>query len=523
MTSRRQVLHLACDPGERWEGSAKIRRGGAVALGEHLPGAPFVDRVRELAQLRAAWRAVGPQGQVVALVAEPGSGKSSLITKFAQTAEAEGVAVVVARGHEGELGLPYIVIADLLRAAVPIRAGLTDRLSPGVALEVSRFAPELVPSASTTPPAVASPAGQARLFSAIAATLREIFVDEPGVVVLEDLQQVDQRSLDVLGYLVRRLPELPLLLVVSWSAENPERLRGVVSAIASATESGRGRTVFLEPFGESAVRELLAVIGAPDADLEKLLDETRGLPLLVRAYGDALVGGDSGGETPTSAREVLSRRLSAVGQPTAQLISAAAVLGRGFDAELLRSVSGRGEAEVVDGLEVALAHLLLVEAPPRETAGDPTYDFPYEALRRVAYDATSLARRRLIHGRAADVLVRRFERDSATMRRDSPIPVRRWLRSTTSPGSWRRSVDQTRRWSRQRGPWRWDRSTAIGTGSPPYTPIWRTCSRPAASTRPPEITSKSRRGSSPGWMLAARSGPRSGPSSSGEATADRSR
>jgi tetratricopeptide (TPR) repeat protein len=46
----------------------------------------------------------------------------------------------------------------------------------------------------------------------------------------------------------------------------------------------------------------------------------------------------------------------------------------------------------------------------------PSYGFPYEALRRTAYESATLARRRLLHGRAADVLTRRHERDPATTR-----------------------------------------------------------------------------------------------------------
>jgi DNA-binding SARP family transcriptional activator/tetratricopeptide (TPR) repeat protein len=379
-------------------------------------GPPFVDRVAELAALVNCWQSVGPQGRLVALVGEPGSGKSSLLTRFRHAVEGGGVPVLAARGHEGEAGLPYIAVADLLRAAAAIWPDLADRLPRQMAMEVGRLAPELAPSGRASPPALDSPAGLARLYSAIAATLRAVFADAPGVVALEDLQWADERSLDVLAYLMRRLPELPLLLVVSWSPENAERLRVVLTALAEATDSGLGQVITLEPFGPDEIRDLLEAIGAPVTDLERLLDETRGLPLLVRAYGDALVQGGAEAGPPASARELLSRRLTAVGQPTAQLISAAAVLGRGFDADLLRAVSGRGEGEVVDGLEAALAHALLVEAPSREAAGAPSYDFPYEALRRVAYDATSLARRRLVHGRAADVLVRRHERDPSSIR-----------------------------------------------------------------------------------------------------------
>jgi len=78
-------------------------------------------------------------------------------------------------------------------------------------------------------------------------------------------------------------------------------------------------------------------------------------------------------------------------------------------------VSGRGEAETVEALDEAVARFLLIELPPAGN-GAPCYDFPYEALRRVAYESASLARRRLLHRRAADALSDRYERDPLSAR-----------------------------------------------------------------------------------------------------------
>jgi tetratricopeptide (TPR) repeat protein len=98
------------------------------------------------------------------------------------------------------------------------------------------------------------------------------------------------------------------------------------------------------------------------------------------------------------------------------MLTAAAVLGSDNDADLLRAVSGRGEDEIVEAIDEALARSLLTEIPPPSAQQAPSYGFPYEALRRTAYESATLARRRLLHGRAADVLVRRHERDPATTR-----------------------------------------------------------------------------------------------------------
>ena len=83
------------------------------------------------------------------------------------------------------------------------------------------------------------------------------------------------------------------------------------------------------------------------------------------------------------------------------MLAAGAVLGKDNDADLLRAVSGRGEDEIVEALDESLARSLLTEIPPPVAGQAPSYGFPYEALRRTAYESATLARGRLLHGRAA--------------------------------------------------------------------------------------------------------------------------
>src|SRR5205823_5229678 len=106
---------------------------------------------------------------------------------------------------------------------------------------------------------------------------------------------------------------------------------------------------------------------------------------------------------PASVRDLLRTRLQAVSEAARQMLTAAAVLGSDSDADLLRSVSGRGEDEIVEAIDEALARTLLTEIPPPSPQQAPSYGFPYEALRRTVYESATLARRRLLHGRAADV------------------------------------------------------------------------------------------------------------------------
>ena len=399
---------------------------------------PLVGRTAELDTLRAAWRAagrdgghsgIGRRGRVVAIAGEAGSGKTRLIAELRAEAAEAGAAVLAARGHDGETGLPFVLAADLLRTALAVRPDLPDTLPAQTAAMAGRLIPALAAShPDTAAPPLDSPVAVTRLYAAIADTLQAAAGggDEPaGIVVVEDVHWADSSSLGLLAYLVRRLADWPLLLVLSWQPEQAGRLRVLRTALSEAESQSLGQTVEPGPFGPEAIGTLLGLDGMPRIDVSRLLAETRGLPMLVREYVEALraagepeagAGEPGAWWPPASVRDLLRTRLQAVSEAARQMLTAAAVLGSDNDADLLRAVSGRGEDEIVEAIDDALARSLLTEIPPPGPQQAPSYGFPYEALRRTVYESATLARRRLLHGRAADALVRRHERDPATTR-----------------------------------------------------------------------------------------------------------
>jgi DNA-binding SARP family transcriptional activator/tetratricopeptide (TPR) repeat protein len=411
----------------------KAARPGDAAAAPPGPDAawPMAGRAEELGVLAAAWAQVSGArsgGQVVAVVGEPGCGKTALIDEFRAGVAAGRGLVMYGRCHDGESGLPFALAADLLRSAGSADPGLAARLPAHVAAMVGRLAPELADTGPEQPP-LTSPMALARLYAAIRAAFQIAAAGaagQAGVLVVEDVHWADRPSLDLLAYLARRLAGWPLLLVLSWRPEQAERLRGLQPALAEAAEGGQGQSLTPRPLRADEVAEVLRSAGLPHADVPRMLAETRGLPMLVREYAEALrAAGGAGAEAqsdlagwspPQAVRGLLSSRLRSAGEPATQMLSTAAVLGSGCDADLLRAVSGRGEAETVEALDEAVARFLLIEIPPAGDRGAPSYDFPYEALRRVAYESASLARRRLLHGRAADALSARYERDPRSAR-----------------------------------------------------------------------------------------------------------
>src|SRR5271154_3049856 len=198
---------------------------------------PLVGREAELATLRAAWHATGAAGGVGATAGQAGSGKTRLITEFRPeaTKPPRPAVVLAARCHDGETTLPFVLAADLLRTALAVRPDLPDVLPAQTAAMAGRLVPALAAAhPDSVAPALDSPVAVTRLYAAIADTLRAATQGADtdtkgaaGVVVVEDVQWADSSSLGLLAYLVCRLADWPLLLVLSWEGGEGGGARGV--------------------------------------------------------------------------------------------------------------------------------------------------------------------------------------------------------------------------------------------------------------------------------------------------------
>ena len=382
----------AAEPAAAAESAAAADETGASGAAGAAPRVwPLVGREAELAALRAAWQATGTAGRVVAIAGQAGIGKTRLITEFrTEATQAPRAAVVLAaRCHDGETALPFVLAADLLRTALAVRPDLPELLPAQTAAMAGRLVPALAAAhPDSVAPALDSPVAVTRLYAAIADTLLAATKGaaagagasaegRTGVVVVEDVHWADSSSLGLLAYLVRRLADWPLLLVLSWEAEQAGRLRVLRTALSDAEDQSLGETIEPGLLGPAAIGALLDLDGMPQVEVDRLMTETRGLPMLVREYIEALRSVVGSAEAsalgpdaadwwpPASVRDLLRARLQAVSEPTGQMLTAAAVLGSDNDADLLRAVSGRGEDEIVEAIDEALARSLLIEIPRR--------------------------------------------------------------------------------------------------------------------------------------------------------------
>ena len=368
------------------------------------PAYSLVGRDRELRTLTEAYRSVGPDGRLVVLVGEAGIGKSRLGEELLGEVAGDGGTALGVRCFQDEADLAYGVAIELVRNA--LAAGEPPEETPWWLTEASRLLPEL----GLAPPGVVdSVAAQARFYEAICELLlHALGTSPPGAVFIDDAHWADEATLGLLRYLAHRLRGRPLLVVASWRPEEVPPEHPTRRLLADARRDRAARVVTLGRLSAADVAELVRDTGR-DGDLgARLYRETGGLQFFVVEYLDALAreGMDTADwPVPGGVRELLGARLATLGELSTQVVAGAAVLGRSFAADTVRDASGRGDEEIVLALEELVARGVLVEG------ADGTLDFRHEQARDLVYEEMTLARRRLLHRRAAAALGGRGRRE----------------------------------------------------------------------------------------------------------------
>jgi DNA-binding SARP family transcriptional activator len=372
----------------------------------HAATPALVGRDAEWATLLHTYANLGPNGTVIALTGPAGIGKTRLATELLAQARTQGAITLQVRCYEGETGLAFAPFVAILRTicALPDAAARLAAIPDWLRSAAAHLVPELAERPAVLPPNNAD--ARLRLFEGVAAVLfTAITGSTPAIVLFDDLQWADDASLELFAFLARRLHGQPLGLAATWRDDDLPSAHPLRGLSAALRRDGAVVGLHLAPLSRPAVSALLQAM--PDAanlpaDTDKrLFSETEGLPLLVVAYLDMLRERDlpptvDPWEVPGVARDLLQARIRRASAMGIQLLAAAAVIGRTFDSTLLRAVSGRSDEEIVVGLEELISLGIVVEGL--------SYDFSHGKLRDLVYAETSLARRRLLHRRAAEAL-----------------------------------------------------------------------------------------------------------------------
>src|SRR5713226_8805860 len=399
----------------------------------------FVGRNAELEQLRDALdRASLGHGQVVAVVGEPGVGKSRLFWELTHSHRIlfEKGAMPPSRSPGGWLivqsasvsygkATAYLPVIELLRGYFEIESRDDARkIREKVTGKVLTLAPAL---ASVVPALLALldvPVDEASWHALDPAQRRQQTLDavkrlllreseaQPLVVVFEDLHWIDGETQSLLDSLVDSLPAARLLLLINY---RPEYRHG-----------WGGKTYYrqlrIDPLPPESGDELLDALLGTDAALgalkQLLVERTEANPLFLEESVRALVEtatltGERGAyrltrpvehlKIPGTVQAILAARIDRLAPEAKRLLQAAAVIGKDVPMPLLLTIADAPEPEV----RAELSHLQAAEfLYETRLFPDLEYTFKHALTHEVAYGGLLHDRQRALHARITEAIER---------------------------------------------------------------------------------------------------------------------
>jgi class 3 adenylate cyclase len=405
-------------------GTAHSRLQAAAARGL----TQFVGRDAELGTLRRTLDQAGNRhGQIVALVGEPGVGKSRLVWEFSHAHRTQGWLVLQSGSVSYGKATSYLPVIDLLKRYYGIESQDDHRrmrekvlgklLALDRALEPTQpaFLALLdVPTDDAQWESLDPPQRRQRTLDALKRLLLRESQEQPLLLVFEDLHWIDTETQALLDSLVESVPTARILLLVNYRPEYEHAWH----------RKTYYQQLRLDPLPAVNAGELLTVLLGDAAALQPLqallIERTEGNPFFVeesvRTFVESgVLAGEPGAyrlakpfastQVPATVQAVLAARIDRVAPEDKRLLQCAAVIGKDIPYPLLQDIAELSEPQLRNGLARLQAAEFLYEA---RIFPDQEYTFKHALTHEVAYGSLLQDRRRALHALIVDAIEKRY-------------------------------------------------------------------------------------------------------------------
>jgi class 3 adenylate cyclase/tetratricopeptide (TPR) repeat protein len=404
----------------------------------------FVGRDVELHSLHQALaQAVAGHGQVMAVIGEPGVGKTRLFHEFTHAFHTQGWLLLETNSTSYGKSTPYLPVIELLKTYIQIeerddrqriREKLTGRLltlNPDLDPTLPALLSLLeVPVEDLYWQALDPSQRRQRTLDALKRLFLRESQEQPVVLVFENLHWIDAETQAFLDGLVESLPAARIILLVNYRPEY---------------QHGWGHKTYytqlrLDPLpltsAEDMLQSLLGIDVSLDLLKQRLIERTQGNPFFLEESVRALVEthglvGDPGAyrlgprvgaapprgrpevgnyrglplpleiQIPATVQAVLAARIDRLPAEEKELLQTAAVIGHEVPLALLQAVAEMPETS----LRLGLIHLQAAEFLYETLLfPDIEYTFKHALTQQVAYETLLQERRRALHARIVEAL-----------------------------------------------------------------------------------------------------------------------
>jgi class 3 adenylate cyclase/predicted ATPase len=382
----------------------------------------FVGRERDLEQLQGALKqATSGHGQIVAVMAEAGTGKSRLYYEFKVTLPAECKVLEAYSVSHGKASA-WLPVLELLRKYF----GIQDADDAATRREeLSGVLAVLDPTLQDTLPYLfgllgivegADPIAQMdpqikkqRTLDAIKRIVVRESLKQPLIVIFEDLHWIDEQTQALLDLLADSIANARVPLLVNYRPEYRHEWG----------YKGHYAQIGLKPLGRENAEELLAALLENAIELQPLkrliIERTGGNPFFIEEMVQALF--DEGAlvrngvvkvtrslsqlRLPPTVQGILAARIDRLSPTQKELLQTMAVIGRESPSALIRRMSALPEMQLDKMLAELRAAEFIYEQP---ALPDTEYIFKHALTQEVAYNSLLIERRKVLHERAGEAL-----------------------------------------------------------------------------------------------------------------------
>jgi predicted ATPase len=348
---------------------------------------------------------------------DPGVGKSRLFFEFKAMAQS-GCLVLEACSVSHGKASAYLPVIDLLRGYFEIVSEDDERKRRekvgGKVLMLERNLEDTLPYLLSLLGLVeredplAQMDGQIkrrRTLDAIKRILLRELMNQPLIVIFEDLHWIDEQTQALLNLLADSIGTAKILLLVNYRPEYMHQW-------GSKTYYTQLR---LDSLGKESADEMLLALLGDGRDLEPLkrliIEKTEGNPFFMEETVQALL--DEGAlvregamvkltrpvselKIPPTVQGILAARIDRLAADTKELLQTLSVIGREFPMSLIRAVVPKSDDELnrlLGGLQIGE---FIYEQP---AVGDTEYIFKHALTQEVSHNSVLLERRKQLHER----------------------------------------------------------------------------------------------------------------------------
>ncbi len=405
----------------------------------------MIGRDRELATLEGAYKDVRTGAKrIVAVLGEPGIGKTTLVNAFSAAVEASGGSITTARAERDDRRTSLLVWRQVLHAitgltgssdeqavydAIRVRLQDHSKIAAGLPLLGDVLAIELEDTEGTVH---LTGAHRADATMRLTADVIGALTSEPFAVILEDSQWLDSASWRLTEWIMTSLPSILVVLCVR-VGEIPDQLRALQSRAAALEPhtpsddselADHFRQIQLRKLDENSVRQLITLTldGAPAKDEieQRIMELAGGNPLFAEEVAlslksEGLISLRDGRWQSIrpiedlvyfeGVEKVIRERIDKLDPKARNVLTAASVVGRSFDMRPLEHLLEFSATTIVQ--ELVDAQLVSIKSVG---AG---YQFRHDQIRDVVYSSMPSQKRQKLHASLAAWLETEYAKDAS--------------------------------------------------------------------------------------------------------------